>query len=156
MNDGLNNQNGHNSHDGFNGQKSHDSHKGFDSHNGHDDQDNHSAYNGQRSIKRLWLALIGSDGQVNAMHPAYVKKLGFKKNDESRSKTFGMVIALFAPGQAGKGWFFQKTFLVADTRMEMVWSWRFFSSPLVVQIYGLQKACLKDLYNCRQLSGRNM
>ena len=108
--DGLNNQNshnghkGHDSHDGLNNQNSHDGHEGhnghdgFDSHNGHDDQDNPNSYDGHRSIKRLWLALIDSDSQVNAMHPTYVKKLGFKKHDKSRSKTFGMVIALFALG----------------------------------------------------------
>ena len=43
------------------------------------------------------------DSQVNVMHPAYVKKLGFEKNNGLRSKTFGMVIVLFAPGQDGKG-----------------------------------------------------
>ena len=45
---------------------------------------------------------MDSGSQVNVMHPAYVKKLGFKKNDGLRSKTFGTVIALFAPGQAEK------------------------------------------------------
>ena len=120
MNDGLNNQNGHDSHNGFNGQKGHNGYDDFDSHNSHNDQDNSSGYNGQKSIKRLLLALIDSDGQVNAIHPAYIKKHGFKKNDELHSKTFEMVIALFAPGEAGKGWFFQEIFLVADTRTEMV------------------------------------
>ena len=52
--------------------------------------------------------------------------------------------------------FFQETFLVADTRMEMVWSWEFLSSPSAVQIYGLQKACRKNSHGCRQPSGRNV
>ena len=31
---------------------------------------------------------MDSGSQVNAMHPTYVKKLGFKKNDRLRSQTF--------------------------------------------------------------------
>ena len=48
----------------------------------------------------------------------------------------------------GKVRFFQKTFLVADTRREMVWSRECLSLPPAVQTYGLH---LEDLHGYRSL-----
>ena len=55
----------------------------------------------------------------------------------------------------GKVRFFQETFLVADTRTEMVWSWGCYFSPSVVQTYGLQRARLDIVHGCKQPSGWN-
>ena len=75
-------------------------------------------------------ALLDSGSEVNAMNPAYAKKLGLRirqtdvgaqKIDGSHLDTFGMVIAGFSlQNKLGKVRFFQETFLVADTRMEVV------------------------------------
>ena len=75
-------------------------------------------------------ALIDSGSEVNAMNPAYAKKLGFRvrrtdvgaqKIDGSHLDTFGIVIASFSlQDKLGKIRFFQKTFLVADIRIEVV------------------------------------
>ena len=76
------------------------------------------------------LALIDSGSKVNAMNPAYAKKVGIlvrktdvgaQKIDGSHLDTFGMVTAGFLlQDKLGKVRFFQETFLVADTRMEVV------------------------------------
>ena len=75
-------------------------------------------------------ALINSGCKINAMSPAYAKKLGFKtrksnvgaqKIDGSALETFGMVIADFqVEDKGGRPRFFQETFLVADTKFEVV------------------------------------
>ena len=75
-------------------------------------------------------ALIDLDSQVNAMNPAYTKKLGLRvrqtdlraqKIDGSHLETFGMAIASFLlQDKLGKVWFFQETFLVADTQIKVV------------------------------------
>ena len=75
-------------------------------------------------------ALLDLGSEVNAMNPAYAKKLGLRvrqtdvgaqKIDGSHLNTFGMVIAGFSlQDKLGKVRFFQETFLVADTRMEVV------------------------------------
>ena len=75
-------------------------------------------------------ALLNSGSEVNAMNPTYAKKLGLRvrqtnvgaqKIDGSHLNTFGMVIAGFSlQDKLGKVRFFQETFLVADTRMEVV------------------------------------
>ena len=64
------------------------------------------------------------------MNPAFAKKLGFyiqkinfraQKIDGSALKTFGMVITdLKIEDKTGKSRFFQKTFLIADTKFEIV------------------------------------
>ena len=64
------------------------------------------------------------------MSPAYAKKLGLKtwktnvgaqKIDGSALETFGMVIADFqVEDKGGRPRFFQETFLVADTKFEVV------------------------------------
>ena len=64
------------------------------------------------------------------MSSAYVKKLGLKtrktnvgvqKIDGSALETFGMVIADFqVEDKGGKTGFFQETFLVADTKFEVI------------------------------------
>ena len=68
--------------------------------------------------------------EVNAMNPAYAKKLGLRvkqtdlgaqKIDGSHLDIFGIVIAGFSlQNKLEKVRFFQETFLVADTRIEVV------------------------------------
>ena len=75
-------------------------------------------------------ALINSGSKVNAMTLAYTKKLGLRtqktdlraqKIDGSLLKTYEMVIAAFqVRDKLGKARFFQETFLLADTSMEVV------------------------------------
>ena len=75
-------------------------------------------------------ALLDSGSEVNAMSPAYAKRLGLKtwkinvraqKIDDFILETFGMVIADFqVEDKGGRPRFFQKTFLVADTKFEVV------------------------------------
>ena len=74
--------------------------------------------------------LLDSGNKVNAMSPAYAKKLGLKtwktnvgaqKIDGSALETFGMVIADFqVEDKGGRPRIFQETFLVADTIFEVV------------------------------------
>ena len=74
--------------------------------------------------------LLDSGSKVNAMSPAYAKRLGLKtrktnvgaqKIDGSALETFGMVIADFqVEDKSGRPRFFQETFLVADTRFEVI------------------------------------
>ena len=75
-------------------------------------------------------ALLDSGSKVNAMSPVYAKRLGLKtwktnvraqKIDDSTLKTFGIVIADFqVEDKGGRPRFFQETFLVANTKFEMV------------------------------------
>ena len=75
-------------------------------------------------------ALIDSGSEVNAMTPAYAKQLGLQtrrtdiraqKIDGSLLATYGMVIAAFqVKDKFGRAQFFQETFLLADTSMEVV------------------------------------
>ena len=75
-------------------------------------------------------ALLNSGSKVNAMSPAYAKRLGLKirktnvgaqKIDGSALETFGMVIADFqVEDKSGRPRFFQETFLVADTKFEVI------------------------------------
>ena len=70
-------------------------------------------------------ALIDSSSNVNVMNSAYAKKLDFRvrqtnvgaqKIDRSHLETFEMVITSFLlEDKLEKVWFFQETFLVADT-----------------------------------------
>ena len=74
--------------------------------------------------------LINSGSEVNAITPAYAKQLGFwtrktdigaQKIDGSLLATYGIVIAAFhIIDKLGRAWFFQETFLLADTTMEVV------------------------------------
>ena len=64
------------------------------------------------------------------MNPDYARKLGFKirktnigaqKIDGSALETFGMVITDFqVENKASRSRFFRKTFLVADTKFEVI------------------------------------
>ena len=64
------------------------------------------------------------------MSPAYAKRLGLKtrktnvgaqKIDGSALETFGMVIANFqVENKSGRPRFFQKTFLVTDTKFKVI------------------------------------
>ena len=75
-------------------------------------------------------ALLNSGSKVNAMNPDYARKLGLKirrtnigaqKIDGSALETFGMVIADFqVEDKASRPRFFQETFLVADTKFEVI------------------------------------
>ena len=74
--------------------------------------------------------LIDSKSEVNAIAPAYVKKLGLQvrktnigaqKIDRSTLKTYDIVIAGFqVQDKFGKARFFQETSLVADTSVEVI------------------------------------
>ena len=75
-------------------------------------------------------ALIDLGSKVNAMTPAYAKQLGLQiqktdvgaqKIDSSSLQTFGMVIAGFQiEDKLGRAQFFQESFLLAKTSMEVV------------------------------------
>ena len=75
-------------------------------------------------------AFFDSGSEVNAMNPAYAEKLGLRmrktnvgtqKIDGSSLDTFGMVITSFqVQDKLRRARFFQETFLVADTRMDVV------------------------------------
>ena len=75
-------------------------------------------------------ALLNSGNKVNAMNPDYTWKLrlkirrtniGAQKIDGSVLKTFGMVIVNFqVEDKASKPRFFQETFLVVDTKFEVI------------------------------------
>ena len=75
-------------------------------------------------------ALLDSGSKVNAINPAFARKLdlhirktnvGAQKIDGSALKTFKMVIADFqVEDKGGRPRFFQKTFLVADTKFEVI------------------------------------
>ena len=74
--------------------------------------------------------MLDSGSKVNAMSPAYVERFGLKtrktnvgaqKIDGSALKTFGMMIADFqVEDKGGRPRFFQETFLLADTKFEVV------------------------------------
>ena len=75
-------------------------------------------------------ALLNSGNEVNAMNPDYAWKLGLKirrtnvgdqKINSSALETFEMVIADFqVEDKANRPRFFQKTFLVANTKFEVI------------------------------------
>ena len=75
-------------------------------------------------------ALLDSGSEVNAMSPAYAKKLGLKtrktnvgaqKIDGPALNMFGMVIADFqVENKSGRPRFFHEIFLVADTKFEVI------------------------------------
>ena len=84
-----------------------------------------------RKDKRATIqALINSGSEVNAMTPAYTKKLcprtqrtdvRAQKIDESSLDIFRIVIAGFQVlDKEDRTWFFQKTFLLANTTIEVV------------------------------------
>ena len=74
--------------------------------------------------------MLDSGSKINAISPAYAKKLGLKtrktnvgaqKTHGSALKTFGMVIADFqVEDKGGKPRFFQESFLVVDTKFEVI------------------------------------
>ena len=82
--------------------------------------------------------MFNSGSEVNAMSPAYAKKLSLKtrktnvgaqKIDSSALEIFGMVIADFqVEDKGGRPRFFQETFLVADTKFEVVLGMPFLKS----------------------------
>ena len=84
---------------------------------------------GQKGQKQV-RALLDSGSKVNAMSPAYAERLGLKtrktnvgaqKIDGSALETFGMVIADFqVEDKSGRPRFFQETFLVTDTKFEVI------------------------------------
>ena len=75
-------------------------------------------------------ALVDSGSKVNAMTPPYASKLGLKvhptnvgawKIDISTLDTFKMVLADFQlEDKLGRAWFFQETFLVSNTTLEVI------------------------------------
>ena len=75
-------------------------------------------------------ALLNSGSKVNVMNPDFAQKLGLKirktnigvqKIDGSALETFGMVIANFqVEDKASRPRFFQETFLVTNTKFEVI------------------------------------
>ena len=75
-------------------------------------------------------ALIDSGSEVNAIHPSFVKQLGFpirptdvgaQKIDGTTLDTHGMVVAAFSvEDKANRVRFFEETFLVANVSPEVV------------------------------------
>ena len=84
----------------------------------------------QKGQQQQVRALLDSGSEVNAISPAYAERLGLKtrktnvgaqKIDGSALETFGMVIADFqVEDKSGRPRFFQETFLVADTKFEVI------------------------------------
>ncbi len=82
-------------------------------------------------------ALINSDGEVNAMTSAFTVKLGLRsrptnieaqKIDGSPLETYGMASARFSiQDSLERVWFFEETFLLADTSMKVVLGMLFLS-----------------------------
>ncbi len=74
--------------------------------------------------------LIDSGNRVNAMTPAFAAKLslstrptgvGVQKIDGSPLATYGMAVtAILLQDSLGKLWFFEETFLLAETSMKVV------------------------------------
>ena len=85
----------------------------------------------QKDKKRIivWV-LIDSDSKINTMTPAYAKQLGLRtqrtdvraqKIDGLLLATYKIVIAAFqVKDKLGRAQFFQETFLLADTSMEVL------------------------------------
>ena len=75
-------------------------------------------------------ALLNSGSKVNAINPAFTRKLGLhiqktnvgaQKIDGFIFESFGMLIADFqVEDKSGRPKFFQKIFLVADTKFEVI------------------------------------
>ena len=82
-------------------------------------------------------ALINSRSEVNAIHPSFVKQLGFpikptdvgvQKIDGTMLDTHKMVVAAFSvEDKANRVRFFEKTFLVANVSPEVVLEISFFT-----------------------------
>ena len=80
--------------------------------------------------KRSMLALLDSSSEINAIHPAFAKELGFpirptdvgvQKIDGTTLETYGMVVAAFlVEDKANRVRFFKETFLVANISPELV------------------------------------
>ena len=78
----------------------------------------------------LVSALFDSASEVNAMHPAFAKRLGFmmrainvdaQKNNGTTFETYEMVVEAFSvTDQANRIRFFEETFLVANVSPDMV------------------------------------
>ena len=91
-------------------------------------------------------ALLNSGSKVNAINPNYARKLGLKiqkinvgaqKIDGFALKTFGMVIADFElEDKASRPRFFQKTFLVADTKFELILGMLFLKISNANKLFG--------------------
>ena len=83
----------------------------------------------QKDELTIWV-LINSGSEINTITPAYAINLGFKvwrtnvgaqKIDNSLLATYRMVIAAFQVlDKLERAHFFQKSFLLADTSMEVI------------------------------------
>ena len=87
------------------------------------------------SVLNPILALFDSSSEDNAMHPAFAKRLDLvmqttnvsaKKINGTTFKTYEMVVAVFSmTNQANKVRFFEKTFLVANVSLDVVFKMSF-------------------------------
>ena len=87
------------------------------------------------SVLDFLSALLDSGSEINAIHPAFVEKLGLmvqninigaQKIDGTIFETYGMVVAVFSViDQADKVRFFEVTFLVANVSPDVVFGMLF-------------------------------
>ena len=90
--------------------------------------------------------MLNSGSEVNTISPVYAKILGLKtrktnvgaqKIDCFALETFEMVIADFqVEDKGGKPKFFQKTFLVANTKFEIILEMPFFKLSNADMLFG--------------------
>ena len=83
-----------------------------------------------RFQENLVRTLLDTDSKINAMNPAFARKLGLyiqkaniraQKIDSSALETFEIKIADFqVENKIGRPKFFQETFLVANTKFEVI------------------------------------
>ena len=81
------------------------------------------------------LALLDLSSKVNAMHPAFAKKLGLviqitnvgaQKINGTTFETYGVVVVVFSvTDQANKVKFFEKTFLIANISPDVIFEMPF-------------------------------
>ncbi len=104
-------------------------------------------------------ALIDSGSKVNAMTPAFVARLGLitrvtnvgaKKIDGSPLETYGMASAEFLlQDNLEKVRFFEETFLLADTSVEVVLRMPFLSLGNADFQFGAEKIYLEVVHHCK-------
>ena len=85
----------------------------------------------------LVSALLDSGNEVNVMHPAFAKRLGFvvqainvgaQKIADATLETYGMVVAAFSvTDQADRVKFFEETFLVANISPDVILEMLYFT-----------------------------
>ena len=106
-------------------------------------------------------ALIDSGSEVNIMNPAFEAKLGLsirpigigaQKIDGSALRTYGMAIVRFPiQGKSGRTRFFEGTFLLADSSMELVLGMPFLALSNVDIQFGTESIIWKSYSTAKAL-----